>query len=363
MAFLEASDRERFHFAAACPLPSALGDALGKLRVERFDVRFGRPRRRLGLELLSEGTQVLRAAGRLQKVMREFRPDLVDANTTLGGLHAVLAMRGCSLPLVWHVRDLKPTGLAGRIIARRAGAVLPVSQAVASRLARDGMDASKVHVIHNGIDPERFRPLLDSRQVRQKFNLPSDAPLVAVVGQLTPWKGHDVLLRAWGELRRRSSRAVLLIVGSALWHDDAKWEDRLKSLADNLRLEGSVRFLWRQSDVASIVGAASILVVPSLAEPFGRVALEAMALSKPVVGTNAGGLPEVVADGVTGVLVPPGDAQALADAMERVLTDAQLAERLGRAGAARVRESFHIDRTAALSQDIYGRLLQSWGGQ
>ena len=88
-----------------------------------------------------------------------------------------------------------------------------------------------------------------------------------------------------------------------------------------------------------------------------------MVLGKPVVGTNAGGLPEVVADGVTGVLVPPGDAQALANAMERVLTDAQLAERLGTAGAARVRESFHIDRTATLTQDVYDRLLQSRGGQ
>jgi glycosyltransferase involved in cell wall biosynthesis len=234
---------------------------------------------------------------------------------------------------------------------------------VAAALARDGMDASKLHVIHNGIDPERFRPLLDSGQVRRKFNLPADAPLVVVVGQLTPWKGHDVLLNAWGELRKRPSQAMLLIVGSALWSDDAKWEDRLKSLADELELDGSVRFLWRQSDVASIVGAASILVVPSLAEPFGRVALEAMALSKPVVGTNAGGLPEVVADGVTGLLVPPADAKALADAMERLLTDAQLAEQLGRAGAARVRQSFHINRTAQLTQDVYDRLLQTPGGR
>lgn len=363
LSFLEAADRRRFQYGVACPVPSALAEVLAQLHVDTFAMPYGRPRRRLGLQMLSDGAQVLRASGRLTRLLRKFQPDLIDANTTVGALHAVLGSRGLKMPLVWHVRDLKPTGLVGRMISRRASAIVPVSHAVARTLQSAGIDGAKVHVIHNGIDAGTFRLALDEDEVRRKFNLPSDAILVGIVAQLTSWKSHDVLLRAWAQVRRRQSRAVLVIVGAAHWPEDRAWEEELKRLADELRLGGSVRFLARQEDTASIIGALAAVVIPSRAEPFGRVALEAMALGKAVVGTDAGGLPEVVADGVTGLLVEPGNARALAEAIERVLGDAQLAASLGQAGASRVREEFSIERTVALTEELYGSLLQGHGGR
>ncbi len=361
LAFLDVCDRKRFRYEVVCPLPSPLGDALSQRGIPSRPMTFARPRRKLTPGIFLQLAGLVRASGRLRQVTRAFEADLVDANTTIAALHAAVGLRKVRVPMVWHVRDLTPLGLAERMIAKRTDAIAAVSHAVENALVEGSLAQNKVRVIHNGIDTERFRPTLTPAEIRAKLSLPPETPLVAVVAQLTPWKGHDVLLRAWAQLKTQGNPAVLLVMGSALHPEDRSWENELKRLANELDLAGSVRFLGRHEDVASIVGAVQAVAVPSRAEPFGRVALEAMALGKPVIGTRAGGLPEVVDDGVTGLLVEPDDAPALADAIGRVLGDPQLAHRLGQAGADRVKAMFDIRRTAQQTEDLYDALLRKGG--
>ena len=361
LTFLQNADRERHHFTVACPGSGSLVEGLERFGVPVVATDFGRLRRQLSPELVQQSIRLIRTSNRLLRLVRTRRPHLLHANTTMAALHAALAKGRCRVPLLWHVRDLNTPRLVARLICRRADGVIAVSRAVAESLNACARPDS-VHVIPNGIDVDHFVPARDERWVRRRFNLPHDAKLVSVVGQLTPWKGHDELLLAWAKVRRRVRGNILLIVGSPLWPEDQAWEAYLKELADRLGLAGSVRFLGQRDDVASIVAASAALVIPSKAEPFGRVALEGMALGKPVVGTDAGGLPEVVADGLTGLLVKPEDAHALASAIERVLSDDVLAKEMGQAGAVRVREHFLSARTTALIQNLYDHVLEKAGG-
>lgn len=355
LAFLAAADRGRFEFEVACPGRGALAEGLARLRVPVRPVRLERLTRQADPAVwFQQGFALLRGTRQLHAVMRRVRPDLVHANTTIAALATVPDQ---DVPLVWHVRDLVPLGMAGRVIYGKSAAVIAISEAVAHTFAED---QDKVRVIHNGIDADGFAAQAkDGGDVRRTLNLPDLAAPVAVVAQLTPWKGHDVLLESWVEVVQRVPQAVLLVVGAAMWRRDLRWQRELQHRAEQLGLGGSVRFLGYRNDVPAVMSVCRCVVIPSQAEPFGRAALEAMALSKPVVGTAAGGLPEVVQDGGTGILVAPGDAAALAGAVIHVLADRALADELGRAGARRVREVFDIRRTARRTQEVYEEVLSS----
>jgi glycosyltransferase involved in cell wall biosynthesis len=150
-------------------------------------------------------------------------------------------------------------------------------------------------------------------------------------------------------------------VGSDLFGQHADLVARLRDLVHNLGLGNRLAFVGQRNDVADLIAGSDVIVIPSRAEPFGRVALEAMALSKPVVGTNAGGLPEVVEDGRTGLLVPPESPIALGAAMRRLADDTGLRQRLGDAGAVLVRRQFTPARCASQIETVYERLLRDEG--
>jgi len=164
-------------------------------------------------------------------------------------------------------------------------------------------------------------------------------------------KGQTYLVQAWPSVLKREPRALLLLVG------DGPEERLLRSRAAELGLGGSVRFLGFRQDIPSLLALAEALVLPSLNEGFGLVLLEAMAMGKPVVASAVGGIPEVVLDGRTGLLVPPADPEALAVAILRLLEDPRAAQRLGEAGRERARESFSREAFIQAHRKLYGELL------
>jgi glycosyltransferase involved in cell wall biosynthesis len=296
----------------------------------------------------------------MRALYREFgalRPALVHTNSTKMHLLAGVAARARRRPVVWHMRDrlTEPGALAWlrRAVRMVRPHVIAISEAVAAQF--EGMPCP-VRVIPNGIPLERFEPGPPPPGLRAALGLPDGAPVVCVVARLTPWKGHQVLLRAWPAVCARVPEARLLVVGEvAFWQES--YGDELRALAEELGVADSVHWLGFRADVADLLRLSDLLVLPSTDEPFGRVLIEAMAVGLPVVATASGGAPEIVVDGATGLLAPPSDAGALADAIAELLSDPPRARAMGAAGRVRALERFDVRRVARQVQNLYDALL------
>jgi glycosyltransferase involved in cell wall biosynthesis len=291
---------------------------------------------------------VARAWRRLRRLLADRRIALVHAHGSRGALYAGLAARGLGVPLVWHARiaDRDPRldplllGLATRVIA--------ISEAVAARFTGSPR-AGRVRVVYNGIDLERWQP---------GPSPPREGLEVLLPGRLMPDKGQATLLRAAPAVlaRHRGTRFVLL--GADAGGEGA----RLRALARTLGVEAAVELCPWASDPRAAFQAADVVVLPSRSEGFGRVLVEAGCLAKPVVASRVGGIPEIVADGETGLLVPPGDPPALAEALNRLLADPTLRAKLGAAARARALERFGAARHVAGVQQVYAEALDAGGG-
>jgi D-inositol-3-phosphate glycosyltransferase len=230
-----------------------------------------------------------------------------------------------------------------------------------------GADPAKVHVIPCGVDPTLFHPIRQA-DAREKLGRDQCQRIVLFVGRIEQIKGIDVLLRALGLLfiRRPDLRSdvCLLVVGGALDPgDDAPETEKileLRRLVHEHRMEANVNFIGSldQESLALYYAAADVCAVPSLTESFGLVALEAMACGTPVVGTRVGGLQTLIEHGQSGLLVPAGDDQALADAVEQVLTDHRLRMHLAH-GARDRAEHFTWQSVGDKINGLYDSVLAS----
>ena len=180
-----------------------------------------------------------------------------------------------------------------------------------------------------------------------------------MASQMVPWKGHETFIRTVRLLRDRLPDLIAVIAGEDMFGEHGDYQASLHTLASELGLLNTIRFLGHRDDMASLMADCDVLAVPSHGEPFGRVALEAMAVGRPVVGTTGGGLSEVIADGHTGFLVPQRDPQAMADAIASLLADPALRRSMGEHARHRVRRLFTADRHAAAVQQLYTDVLRS----
>ena len=284
--------------------------------------------------------QVHRYAGtiaRLAQELRRDRPDLVVGWMTKAQLYAGPAARLAGVPAVWCQQGTPSpwSALDRAATALPARGIVAVSAAV-GRAQRSIRPRRPVEVVHPGIDLDRFdRERLPSPpDARARLGLPAEGPLVGIVARLQRWKGVHVLVEALPRALQSHPDLHCAVVGGA--HDlEPGYATFLKRTVDELGLTERVTLAGRQPDVAPWLQAMDVVVNASAEEPFGLTIVEAMALGKPVVVTAAGGPPEIVHDSVDGLLVPPGDTEALADAITRLLGDPDLAARLGAAGRRR----------------------------
>jgi len=228
--------------------------------------------------------------------------------------------------------------------------VVAVSRELADALCRS-CGEHKVVCVRNGIDVDEVRPSRPAAAVRRELGLGDRDVVVGTMGRLTPVKGLDSFLAAARLIRDRRD-VKFLIVG------DGPLRDALRARARALDLDGSVMFAGHRDDSHDVLAAMDVFALPSLHEGMPIVLLEALALERPVVAMRVGGIPEVVEDGRTGLLVAPGDAAALAQRCLALVEKPDDARRLAQAGARDVRERFSVDRTAAEVADVYRALMQ-----
>jgi L-malate glycosyltransferase len=301
--------------------------------------RAGGTGRRRPAAVLREAAAQLRSARRIAALATGF--DAVLSFNLQAHLESVLAARRARRPVVVEVVDLVQAGLGKRLLRTAttlADATIANSAATAATL---GPRARSVHVIHPGVDLERFAPGPADPAVRAQLTADPEAPLVGIVGRVDPRKGVGVLVEAMARLEGPAAEARLAVVGD-VGIGTAEDTAALRASADRL-LGDRIRFVGRRRDVPEILRSLDVLVSASYAEPFGRALLEAQATGVPVIGTRSGGVPEFVEGGVTGLLVPPLDPAALAAALQRLLGDAALRERLTAAGRAQAERRFGLD--------------------
>lgn len=311
-------------------------------------------------EIALSGLQVARAA-------RSSGASILHANSLRAGLAAAIACRLGDHGLVVHVRDCLPdsasTRLIRRLVAREADEVVAISDYVADRF-RQGLTARDVRLraIDNPVDLDRFRAGAARTGASE-----SPGPLLAIVGQISSWKGHDTAIRALHRLRTDHPHARLLIVGEVKFADASTRLDNrgylagLHELVDQLGLEDAVDFLGERDDVPEIMGRADAVLVPSIEEPFGRTVAEAMAIGTPVIATSVGGPAELIEDGVTGLLAPPGEPAAWSGAIRRIVERPDWANAMGRRASEVARERFASERHVAAMMDVYESVRPATG--
>jgi glycosyltransferase involved in cell wall biosynthesis len=312
------------------------------------------------------------AATQVASLARRLDVDIIHANSIRASLVVGLASRLSRLPALGHLRDRLPPGRASKASLRLIGATC--THVVAnSRYSLAALDEAGVHtpasVIYNPVDLELFRPLPEHERAaaRAGLGLEPETFALGVVGQITPWKGQDMGVRALAELVERHPRLRLLIVGEAKFlsestrFDNRAYLERLHELARGERLAGRVDFLGERSDVPSIMSALDALLVPSHDEPFGRVVVEAMAAGTPVVASAAAGPAEIIEPGVTGLLAAADDVAAWVEAIELLATDEPMARELVERGRARSAD-FSIAAHAEQVLGIYRGLLAAESG-
>ena len=357
LALLERLDRDRFRPIVACPT-GPLVEVLHSIGVETRFVPLRRLKRsRNPIQAAQDAWAWACGAKAIRGLLRVEQVKVVHANSTTACLYAAPMAALSSAACVWHCRDLTPLGRLGWALGRLADSVVAISDAVARALEADGVPPQKIRRIYNGIDADAFAADLPPRGARGRLGLLVKHRVAVMVAQFVPWKRHMDFLGAFAQVAEQMPEARALVVGDDVFGDHPALRERLENLCRELEIEDRVTFTGFRTDVAQIIANSDVLVVPSKAEPMGRVALEAMAVGVPVIGTAAGGLPEVVEDGVSGVLVPARDPDALAEAMQAMLRDRRRSRRMGRAGGDRVREQFDIAETVRQVQALYDGLL------
>jgi glycosyltransferase involved in cell wall biosynthesis len=353
--FGEGPFRDRLSALGYLPVDVALS------RWTRAAGRYRLPGGPIGGAALMAGS--LPAALRLAAAARRARADLIHTNGMKAHLLGGLAGRLVRRPVIWHLRDFVPGGWAGRTFreaARRLpDVILAPSEAVAGSVRLFGRTPPRV--VLDPVNLDRFHPGIPRDRIRRDLGIASDEPLIGMIGHLTPWKGHDVFLEIARAVADRIPSPRFVVVGGSIYetHGHAGYPETLRQKTAALGLSERVSFLGIRDDIPELLAGLDVLVHPPMApEPFGRVLVEAMAVGRPMVAAHCGGIPEVVEDGVTGLLVPSGNVEAFAAAVIRLLEDPALRHRVGAAGRQRAEARSGIGAHVAGVLEAYRAVLE-----
>jgi glycosyltransferase involved in cell wall biosynthesis len=332
-------DRQRFRAITACQEGGDLEHRLAESGAQTLPVR-------------ARGGFDLRAASHLRRAITEHAIDLVHAHASHAHSLCVMACMGLRVPLLVSRRVDFPIGgnPIGRWKYRRARRVVAVSEGVRTVLISGGVAPADIDVIHDGVDPARVAQRAQST-LRAELGIPASAVVFGIVAFLSEHKDHRTLLQAFREVEARLGDAWLLIAG------EGELESDLTALSRELGLQ-RCRFLGFRPDVAMVFGALDVFVLSSHHEGLGSSVMDAMFAALPVVATRVGGLPELVDDQKTGILVGARDPAALASAMIELGSDPQKRRRLGDAGRTMAQSRFAAARMVEAYQSVYERMCR-----
>ena len=335
-------DPDRFDVSIVALSP---GSAVRKMQRAGFDVL-----------VIDEPDDAI-AVGALAAYLVDARPDILHNHmyrAELVGTRAAIALGEIGHRRPYVVSTVHSSRIRSeedrdmlRVLTPHMDQLIAVSTMIEAKLEQEGRTTAPIRRIYNGVDLSQYDHTEPCCTLPEEYGMEPGSQIVGVVARLEPEKGHPTLLEAWPAVLRAVPDAYLLIVG------EGSRRAALETLSRQLRIAHRVVFTGRRDDVPSVTAALDVAVLPSYREAQGLSILEALALSRPVVASNVGGIPEMITDGVNGLLVPPHDADALAAAIVRLLTDHPFADTLGRAGHDMVHDRFCIDLMVDAVEAIY----------
>lgn len=349
-----------------CPVEGGLGAELEKLGVpfQFCPLAISRRRYLKPTYLLRHLLSFVRSVRFLVRLIRERKIAIVHSNT-LAVCSGAVAANITGTPHIWHVHEMlvSPAGIRQvlHVVAPRLSTVVVCNSESVKRHMLQGRTkyASRYVVVHNGLHAEAFLAKSDGQAIRREFGIPLDAPLIGMIGRLNPGKGQVVLARAAKNLLEEFPDAYFFVAGSE-FGGMTDYSNALKLEIEKAGIASRFLLSDYRKDVPDILSALDVYVHPSLhPEGFGLAVLEAMIAGKAIVATAHGGPLEMIEDGVSGYLVPPGDAAALAERMAECLRDRSGSQEMGQRAQARALEMFTAERYLDKMHAVYDKALKS----
>lgn len=347
------SNDASFEFVAIAPPEGPLAAALSDRKIEQISWQ---QRNQSGQRIPSEQIE-----SSMLEIMATRRPHLLHGNSlSMSRIIGRLANR-LSIPTTGHLRDI--IGLSGAAVAdlNRNQTLVAVSNATRDFHVGQGVNQSRISVVHNGVDLDRFRPRAATGRLLAELGLSPTDKLIATIGQIGLRKGQDVLAKAARSIVDRVPEAHFLIIGerTSQKNESIEFERSIRGAFDQSGIADHLHLLGYRGDVDWLLNEIDLLVHPAHQEPFGRVLLEASASGVPIVATDAGGTREIVLDRQTGRLVPVRESNRLAETVVEVLTDTQLSTQFRIAARDRAAHEFSIATAASRLAGVWKRALES----
>jgi len=340
---VEGLDRKRFEARVWCLTRG--GETADELLEKGVEVRI------LGIWSYHNPLNIIR----LSRLLKKEKPDIVHTHGYFASVIGRLAAKKAGLPIIiTHVHSTyweykKRHLLIERYLSRCTHRIICCSEAVKNFVTgHEKIKEDKTVVIYNGVDEERFLPVQDPWPPRARLGIDRESPVVGTVSSLTPHKGQKYLIQAAAKIREKYPATRFLIVG------DGPLRRSLEEQALELSLQSSLIFTGARRDIPDLLSLMDIFVLPSSSrEGLGIAIIEGMAMEKPTVATDIGGIPEVVQDGETGLLVRPGDSAALAKAIIGLIDNPDRAKAMGKKGRNRFAQKFTRKTMLSKIEDLY----------
>lgn len=368
---LEAIDRTKVRAIVLLAADGPFADRLRERNIETHILPLSEEMREVRKDSLGGGGipgklraafSFTRYAFQVAKFARDVNADILHCNSLKADIYGALAGKLVGVPVIWHVRDqIHPTYLPEmvvrifRVLAQRIPQyVITNSESTRQTLFPNGVGKQRTQAIHDGLSPHEFEnPPVNLHSDREKR-----LPRIGIVGRLVKWKGQHIFLEAAHQLTKKGLSADFVIIGGPMFQE-LDYLSSLQHQADRIReIGGQVTFLGFQTNIPQELRRLDIAVHASITpEPFGQVIIEAMAEGVPVIGTNGGGVPEIIESGKTGLLTPMGDALALSDAISFLLDNPDEAARMSVAAYNDVRIRFTAGQNARKIENVYEEII------
>lgn len=344
-------DRERFRPVLVVPSAGALSEEAGKLGVPAHHIYIPR------LSFFNLFT-IAKAFKCLLRIAKDEKADVIHSYSPRNNMLAWACAKTLGIRVIWHERNLifgKEIDLTRRFISL-PDAVICNSLAVAERFRRNGIMPSKVKVILNGVDLERFDPGMSGNDLKRELGA-GDRKIVGLITNLSKRKRPEYFIEAASRVFRRHKDALFVIVGGEFSESETGRMSELRAKAVVAGLKDDLVFMGFKESVAPILAAFDVSVQVTEKEACSRAILESMAAGKPVVAVGGGGNPELIEDGVTGVLVAPDDPEGLADEISGLLQDDTRRQEMGRSARSRAEKYFKVESNTRETEKLYREML------
>lgn len=297
----------------------------------------------------------------LSRFIKQNQFNLIHANDLNSSQFSILAAKLANIKSVVHIRDpylSKNLKWMNVIILNMANRIIAISKDVKKELIKKGIYDKKISVVYNAIELSKENNIDYNfkTKLRQEILGYKEDHLIGICGRIAPVKGHDYFFRAVPDILKKFESTRVLVVGE----DPSEKKDFLRKImkiAFDLKINDNISFLGFRNDMQTIMKCLDILIVPSLAEPFGRVVIEGMAAKTPIIATSVGGIPEIIDNGINGILIPPMDERAIATAAIDLLSNRSYAMELVKNAEKKVEENFLVEIQLSKIEKIYNKLI------